>query len=68
MDQHYTLVLGSFWQKFILHQEMEKSTRKFLAMRTFVTKMFHGINPGHGTKRSNWTGLAPCLRYFVLGV
>lgn len=66
MDQNYTLVLGSLWQKFIQHQEMEKkkkSTRKFLAVRTFVTEMFHGINPGHGTKRSNWTGRGPCLRY-----
>ena len=24
MDQNYTLVLGSLWQEFIQHQEMEK--------------------------------------------
>lgn len=63
MDQNDTLVLGSLGQKFIQHQEMEnKSTRKFLAVRTFATELFHGIDPGHGTKRSNWTGHAPCLK------
>lgn len=68
MDLNCTLVLISLWHKFTVSRNGKKkkekrSTRKFLAVGTFVTEMFHGINPGHETKRSNWTGRAPCLRY-----
>lgn len=63
MDPNYTLVLSSLWHKFTVSRNGKKSTRKFLAVGTFVTEMFHGIKPGHETKRSNWTGHAPCLRY-----
>lgn len=64
MDLNYTLVLSSLWHKFTVSRNGKKrSTRKFLAVGTFVTEMFHGINPGHETKRSNWTGHAPCFRY-----
>lgn len=62
MDPNYTLVLSSLWHKFTVSRNGKKrSTRKFLAVGTFVTEMFHGIKPGHETRRSNWTGRAPCL-------
>lgn len=64
MGLNYTLVLSSLWHKFTVSRNGKKrSTRKFLAVGTFVTEMFHGINPGHETKRSNWTGHAPRFRY-----